>query len=110
MMPGGLDPKKMQAMMKQMGIKSEELDASRVVIETAGHKLVIENPNVVQITMQGTRTFQISGDVKEESPDEDIRMIMEQANCTKEQAAEALKAANGDIAQAIISLTEEGKE
>ena len=30
---GGLNSKKMQAMMKQMGIGQEEIDASRVVIE-----------------------------------------------------------------------------
>ena len=29
----GLNPKKMQAMMKQMGMAQEEIDASRVVIE-----------------------------------------------------------------------------
>jgi len=28
-----LDPKKMQAMMKQMGIAQEQIDASRVVME-----------------------------------------------------------------------------
>jgi len=32
---GGMNPRKMKQMMKQMGIDVEELDAERVVIETA---------------------------------------------------------------------------
>ena len=32
---GGLDPKKMQGMMKKLGIKQEEIDAQEVTIKTA---------------------------------------------------------------------------
>ena len=38
---GGLDPKKMQAMMKQMGIAQEEIDALRVVIECSDKKITV---------------------------------------------------------------------
>ena len=39
MIPGGMDPKKMQAMMRQMGIQSEDINANSVVIESiAGPK------------------------------------------------------------------------
>jgi NACalpha-BTF3-like transcription factor len=42
MMPGGMDPKKMHALMRQMGIKSEEISATKVTIETeSGESLVI---------------------------------------------------------------------
>ena len=51
---GGMDPKKMQAVMKQMGIKQEEIEASRVTIDKIdGTRIVIEEPNVVKIMMQG---------------------------------------------------------
>ena len=40
---GGIDPKKMQAMMKQMGIKQEEIDAKRVIIEKSDGRIIIEN-------------------------------------------------------------------
>ncbi len=103
-----MDPKKMQAMMKQMGIKSEELAATKVIIELEGRKLVIEDPQVVQITMQGQKSFQISGNVKEDSSSEDIKLIMEQTGADEEKAKAALEAAGGDIAQAIVSLSEEG--
>ena len=40
----GLDPKKMQAMMKQIGLQQEEISSERVIIEKSdGGKLIIEN-------------------------------------------------------------------
>ena len=109
MMPSGMDPKKMQALMKQMGIKSEEIDATRVTIETSGNAIVIENPQVTQITMQGQRSFQIAGDVRVEqkTPGDDIKLVMEKAGCSEEAARQALEKADGDIAQAILSLSEQ---
>ncbi len=106
MLPGGMDPKKMQALMKQMGIKSENIASSRVVIETDAGNIIIEKPEVVQITMQGQKSFQISGAVKMEEKNNDLKLIMEQTNCTESEAREALEKSGGDIAAAIISLSE----
>jgi nascent polypeptide-associated complex subunit alpha len=109
MMPGGMDPKKMQALMKQMGIRSEEIAALRVTIETSdGKTIVVDKPQVTKITMQGQASFQIAGDIRveEKSSAEDIKLIMEQAGCSEEQARDALEKNGGDIAQAILSLTE----
>lgn len=107
-MPGGLDPKKMQMLMKQMGIKSDELDAKRVTIETSSGRIVIDSPSVTKITMQGQVSFQIAGAVREESDDksDDVKMIMEQTGCSEEAAKSALEKSGGDIAQAILSLGE----
>lgn len=112
MIPGGMDPKKMQGMMKQMGIKSEDIPAKKVIIETESGKYVVDNPQVVEITVQGQKSFQVSGEVKFEEgiSEDDIKMVVEQAKCSEEQAIEALKAKNGDIAEAIIYITEKGKE
>ncbi|MBN1170203.1 nascent polypeptide-associated complex protein [Candidatus Micrarchaeota archaeon] len=107
MIPGGLDPKKMQAMMRQMGIKSEEIPATSVTIETDSEKIIIENPQVTKITMQGQESFQVSGSVRtEENKNEDLKMIMEQTGCTSEEAEAALEKTGGDIAQAILELSE----
>jgi len=109
MIPGGMDPKKMQALMRQMGIKSEEIDAKVVTIETSSGRLIIENPSVTQITMQGQKSFQVSGDVKEDSSafsDDDVKMVVEQAGCSEDEAKAALEKSSGDIAAAILSLTE----
>lgn len=104
---GGLDPKKMQAVMKQMGIKQEEVEASRVIIECSDTKIVIENPSVQKITMQGNVSWQISGEVRESESgirDEDVRLVAEQAGVSTEKARAALEKHGGDLAKALESL------
>jgi len=109
MLPG-MDMKQMGKMMKQMGIQSEELDATKVTIELReGGRLVVFEPSVVQIEMQGQKSFQVSGKVQEEheAGEDDIKMVMEAAGCSREEAQNALRDTNGDIAEAIIRLKEE---
>ena len=110
----GLNPKKMQAMMKQMGINQEEIEANRVVIERDDGNIIIDNPNVVKIGMQGQENFQITGDVSEEkgeveevdNTNEDIKTLMDKCNCLEEEAKLALEKANGDLTEAILDLSE----
>ena len=65
-----MNPSKMKAVMKQMGIQQEEINAEKVTIDkTDGSKIVINNPSVVKIKMQGQENFQISGDISEEGSD-----------------------------------------
>ena len=98
--------------MKQMGISQNEIDANRVVIEKDNGNIIINNPSVIQINMQGQETFQISGDISEEeseeiedSTEEDIKTIMEKANCLEDEAKLALEQANGDLTEAILKLS-----
>ena len=108
----GLNPKKMQAVMKQLGIKQEDIDATRVIIEKNDGNIVIENPQVTKVNMQGQETFQISGDIREseeetsnkEEFEKDIKTIMEKTNVDKEKAALALEENTGDIAATILDL------
>jgi nascent polypeptide-associated complex subunit alpha len=105
---GGLDPRKMQAMMKQLGMNQEEIDTLRVVIEKKdGNKMILENPSVTKITIQGQESFQISGKVNEQIGilEEDIKAVMEKAGVSSEQAKKALEKTNGDLAEAILSLS-----
>ena len=110
MLPG-LDPKKMQAVMKQMGISQQDIDASRVTIEkTNGDKIIIENPSVTKIKMQGQETFQVAGSIREETAEigiseNDITTVMEKTGCTEKQAHKALEK-TGDLAEAILELSE----
>ncbi|MFN7991173.1 MAG: nascent polypeptide-associated complex protein [Candidatus Micrarchaeia archaeon] len=100
----------MQAMMRQMGIKSEEIEALKVTIEASGGRtIIIEQPQVTKITMQGQSSFQIAGNVRveEKAAADDLKLIMEQTGCSEEQAKGALEKSGGDIAAAILSLTEE---
>ena len=105
-----LDPKKMQAVMKQMGIAQEEIDANRVVIECDDKNIIINNPSVIKIKMHGQSNFQISGEISEESleeknSEEDIKTIIEKTGCSEEKARKALENAGGDLAEAILALS-----
>jgi len=105
---GGFDPKKMKSMMKQMGINQEDVEAVRVVIEKADGKIVIENPNVQKIKMQGNESWQITGEAHEEAlgvSEEDIKLVMEKSGASKSEAKKALEE-TGDIAEAIVKLSE----
>jgi nascent polypeptide-associated complex subunit alpha len=106
---GKIDPRKMQAVMKQMGIGQEEIEAERVIIEKADGKIVIENPSVQKITMQGQESFQISGEVHEEESEkfseEDVKLVMEKTGKDEEEVRGALEEVNGDIAEAIMRLS-----
>ena len=99
----GLNPKNMEKVMKQMGIKQEEVDADEVIIKSSSKNLIIKNPKVTKIHMQGHETFQIVGDVQEESNEEDIKTIIEQTGCSKEEAEKALEE-HEDLTEAIMSL------
>jgi nascent polypeptide-associated complex subunit alpha len=103
---GGLDPKKMQAMMKQMGIAQENIDASRVIIEKSDGKIIIENPSVTKIKMHGQESFQISGSVSEELAvsEDDIKVVMEKTGASENEARNALEK-TGDLAEAIMELS-----
>ena len=111
MFPGmpKIDPRKMQAMMKQMGINQEEIEASRVIIECSDKKIVILNPSIQKIKMSGNISYQISGDQTEESNEsfsaEDIDLVMEKTGKSKSEVEQALED-TGDIAQAIVKLSE----
>ena len=107
---GGLDPKKMQAMMKQLGIKTEQIEASKVIIEKVdGGKIVIEEPNIQKMIMQGQETWQIMGTAREEAEgirEEDIEIVVEKAKVSKQEAKKALEESGGDIAEAIMKLSD----
>lgn len=108
----GMNPIQMRKLMKQLNIKSEDIEAKRVVIELSDGKLIIENPKVTAIEMQGQRTYTILGEERIEKQgkvkisEEDVKLVQEKTGRSPEEAKNALEKANGDIASAIKSLTE----
>ncbi|PIO07844.1 nascent polypeptide-associated complex protein [Candidatus Pacearchaeota archaeon CG10_big_fil_rev_8_21_14_0_10_34_12] len=104
-----INPKKMQEMMKQMGMSQEEIDSSKVIIEKSdGNKIIIENPSVTKIKIQGQESFQISGDVKDEVEifsENDVKTIVEKTGVSEEKAIKTLEKTNGDLAEAILELS-----
>ena len=112
MMPK-MNPRQMEKMMKQMGIQSQNIEADEVIIRCADKEIIITNPSIQKVNMMGQHSFQISGEVTEQSIDEDtpkytdddIQMVMDQTNSEKNEAEDALKETDGDLAEAILILT-----
>ena len=101
-----VDPRTMEKMMKQMGISTKTINPNKIVFEFDNEKWTISDPEVTQMTVQGNTIFQVVGNVEiEKDTSEDLKLIMEQANVDENTAREALKNANGDLAQAILSLS-----
>jgi len=112
MFPGKIDPRRMQAMMKQMGIQTEEVPAKKVIIETQEKRIIIEPAQVSAMTVQGQKTFTVAGVERQEEKEleiapEDVGMVVEQAEVSKQDAEKALKETKGDIAEAILKLKKE---
>ena len=103
---GGMNPKQMAQAMKAMGIKQKEISADEVVIKTGAGEIVISSPKVIEVEMQGVKTYQVMGEVSERAgiSEEDIGMVMEKSGAGKAEARAALERAGGDIAQAIMEL------
>lgn len=105
MMPP-MDPKKIEQMLKQLGMKMENIPARKVVIEADTGNIVVENPKVIKTTMQGQVVFQVSGNIKGGAfSEDDIKLVMEQSGVKdKEKVVKALEETNGDIVNAIMKL------
>ena len=109
-----MNPRQMQKMMKQMGIQQVEIDATRVeFFLSSGEKLVIENPQVSKVNMMGQDTYQVVGEAHREEADsmpeiseEDIQTVVEQTGVGEDKAREAIEEAKGDLAEAIMKLSE----
>ena len=107
---GGMNPAKMQGMMKKMGISQTQLPVKKVIFEMEDGNLVIEDPSVIRIMMQGQESYQVTGEAVEESSEvfseDDVSMVVEKTGKSIEEVKEALKNAEGDIAEAIMGLKE----
>jgi len=105
---GGMNPKKMAGMMKQLGISQEEIPAEKVVIEKADGKIVINNPSVQKIKMQGQESFQIAGDISEQEAvkfnEDDVKQIVEKTGKSEDESRRVLDEVDGDLAEAILKL------
>lgn len=113
----GMNPRKVQQMMKQMGVQQVDIPATQVIIRSEGKDIIISNPSVAKVNMMGQETFQISGEAHEQEHDttpeiseEDVKTVMEQAGVSEEQAKAALDESQGDLAEAIMQLSENSSE
>ena len=113
----------LQRQMKRMGMKVDQIDdVETVTIKTPTRIITIPQPQVSLMSMGGQQIFQVVGSFEEEAVQpstetdveevskpveikpEDIQLVAQQAGVPLEQAEQALKDANGDLARAILSL------
>lgn len=122
---GGMNPRQLQAMMKQMGITMEDIDdVEEVIIRTPTVDIVIQEAEVSKMVAKGQgTTWQIAGKETRRSrsaapgqgagqaqaqgpkfTEADVDLVAEQAKVPKEKARAALEAADGEPAEAILKL------
>lgn len=123
--------RQMRRRMAQQGVEMDQVDATRVIIESSDKTLVINQPEVILMKQAGQEIYQVIGETEEFLPDEiaiseheerveaepldeseikptitenDIMLVVAQANVDPKEAESVLRDCNGDIAKAILFL------
>jgi nascent polypeptide-associated complex subunit alpha len=116
-----MNPREQKRMMQRMGMNMDSVpDVQQVIIRTAGKDIVIDEPEVAILQVQGQKMYQvIGGQVSEQAPsartsaaapakpafsNEDVQLVADQTGKSLERAKEALIEADGDLAKAILLL------
>lgn len=107
------DNRQTRRMMERMGVSMDQIDGvEEVIIRTTDKDLVIKKANVSEMTMKGSRMFQVVGeDVEERAREkpkytrEDVLLVAQQANVSEAKAEQALRDTDGDLAQAIMRVS-----
>lgn len=103
----------MRRMLDKMGLDMKTMDnVEEVIIKTDTKELYLVKPQVIEMKGKDSTIFQVvASDIEEKQRDvpafkeEDIILVMQQANVSREKAVQALTESKGDMAQAILSLT-----
>ena len=128
---GGMNPRKMQKMMEQMGIDMSDIDAEEVIIRTPDEELVFTDADVQLMEAQGQKTYQVVGDPEsrergesasvasaggdaddseldsgEDSAvdEDDVEIVAMRTGVDEDTAREALADNDGDLADAVDQL------
>lgn len=103
-----LNPRDLEKAMKKLGVKQETIDANEVIIKCDDKELFIKNPKVLKVDMMGQESLQITGEIEERSlekyNEEDVKTVMEQTGCSRDEAIKALEESDGDLAAAILNV------
>ena len=107
-----MDNRNARRMMDRLGINMKEIpNVQEVIIKTADIEMHITNASVSEVNAQGSRMFQVAGDVEEVQvvkkvfSEEDILLVQQQTGVSKERAAAALEESDGEVARAILKLS-----
>ena len=115
-----MNPREQKRMMQRMGMNMDTVpDVQQVIIRTNSKDILIDEPEVAILEVQGQKMYQvIGGQVSEQAPskrqaavavqptfsEEDVRLVADQTGKNFEKAKEALEECQGDLAKAILLL------
>lgn len=113
-----VNPREAKRMMQRMGLNMNAVpDVEQVIIKTNSKQIIIEEPEVAMLEMQGQKIFQVTGGkitekAAERKPsavaEEDVRLVADQTGKNLEEARKALEECQGDLAKAILLLQSNG--
>jgi len=110
-----VSPREAKRMMQRMGLSMGEMpDVQQVIFKTSTKEIVVENPAVAVLDMKGQKIFQVTGEKIVEKAiekkvtiqEEDVQLVATQAKVSVEEARAALEQTKGDLAQAILLLSQ----
>jgi nascent polypeptide-associated complex subunit alpha len=111
-----MNPREAKRMMQRMGMSMDNVqDVQQVIIKTSSKDIIIEQPEVAILHMQGQKVFQVvGGTITEKTPEratpklvvaeEDVQLVADQTGKSTEEARKALEECEGDLAKAILLL------
>ena len=111
-----MNPREAKRMMQRMGMSMDAVqDVEQVIIKTSSKEIIIEQPEVAILHMQGQKIFQVAGGEITEKiperatpklavPEEDVRLVADQTGKSADKARKALEECEGNLAKAILLL------
>ena len=108
-----VNPRDTRRMMQRMGMSMDAIaGVEQVTIKASGKEIVIDQPEVAILEVQGQKIFQVTGgkvtekavEHKVTMPEEDVRLVADQTGKSVEEARKALEESGGDLAKAILLL------
>jgi nascent polypeptide-associated complex subunit alpha len=112
-------PEEIARILRRLGVSIEEVNAVKVTIELGdGTLMVVEPPEAVLLVKSrdqppvfmvvGSHRVERRGRGEARFSEDDVRFVAEKAGVSLEEARRALEESGGDIAAAILRLTEKG--
>ena len=111
-----MNPREAKRMMQRMGMSMDAVqEVEQVIIKTSSKTIIIEQPEVAIMQVQGQKIFQVTGGTITEKtpertapklvvPEEDVRLVADQTGKSVDEAKKALEECEGDLAKAILLL------
>jgi nascent polypeptide-associated complex subunit alpha len=97
-----------------MGLTMDQVaDVEEVIVRTRNKEIIIKEPEVSILQVQGQKMFQVAGGqitekAAERKPttigEEDVRLVADQTGKSLDEARKALEESSGDLAKAILLL------